>query len=123
MEKILVIDGNNEQCRLCKMELSNAGYEVITVFNGCAALLEAETCVPDVIVLDVAIPDVDGIELLNKLISSNRNLPVIIHTSTEAFKDNFMTWCADAYIIKSSDLIELKDKIRELLDKSNNVCV
>jgi DNA-binding response OmpR family regulator len=123
MEKILIIDGNNAQCRLCKMELSNEGYDVITVFNGCSALLEAETCMPDVIVLDVAIPDVDGIELLNKLISSNRNLPVIIHTSTEEFKDNFMTWCADAYIIKSSDLIELKDKIRELLDKSNNVCV
>lgn len=123
MEKILIIDGNNAQCRLCEMELKDEGYEVVTVYNGYAALSEVKTCMPDVVVLDIMIPDMDGLELLDKLISTNRKLPIIIHTVREEFKDNFMTWCADAYIIKSSDLIELKGKIRELLDKAENAYV
>ncbi|HHT9126666.1 MAG TPA: response regulator [Candidatus Brocadiia bacterium] len=123
MEKILIIDGNDDQRRLCEIELKSEGYEVITVRNGWEALLETKNRVPDVVVLDIMIPGMDGIELLSKLISINRNLPIIIHTSTDDYRDNFMTWCADAYITKSLDLMELKDKIRELLDKSKRAYV
>ncbi len=123
VEKILVVDSNDEQRSLCEMALKGEGYEVVTVHNGWAALSETKARMPDVIVLDLMISDMDGVELLDKLISINRKLPIIIHTATEEFKDNFMTWCADAYIIKSSDLLELKDKIRELLDPSENAYV
>ena len=123
MKKILIVDGNDNQRRLCEIGLESEGYAVVSVRNGWAALLEIKTRMPDIVVLDIVIPGMDGIELLNKLISINRKLPIIIHTATADFRDNFMTWCADAYITKSSDLIELKDKIRELLDKSKMVCV
>ncbi len=123
MGKILIVDGNDTQRRLCETGLKSEGYEVVTVRNGWAAILEIKTRMPDIVVLDIMIPGMDGIELLNKLISINRKLSIIIHTATDDFRDNFMTWCADAYITKSSDLIELKDKIRELLDKSQRVCV
>jgi DNA-binding response OmpR family regulator len=121
VKKILIVDGNHEQCRLCEMELKGEGYGVVTARNGGTALSETKARMPDIVVLDIVMPDMDGIELLDKLISVNRNLSIIIHTSKEEFKDNFMTWCAEAYIIKSSDLIELKNKIRELLDKSENI--
>lgn len=123
MEKILIVDGNDTQRRLCEIGLRSEGYAVVCVRNGWAALLEIKTRMPDIVVLDIMIPGMDGIELLNKLISMNRKLPIVIHTATDDFRDNFMTWCADAYIMKSSDLMELKDKIRELLDKSKKVYV
>lgn len=123
MEKILIVDGNDTHRRLCEIGLKSEGYVVVSVHNGWAALLEVKTCMPDIVVLDIIIPGMDGIELLNKLISMNRKLPIVIHTATDDFRDNFMTWCADAYIMKSSDLMELKDKIRELLDKSKKVYV
>ncbi len=110
------MDGNDNQRRLCEIGLKSEGYEVVSVRNRWAALLEIKTRMPDIVVLDIMIPGMDGIELLNKLISINRKLSIIIHTATDDFKDNFMTWCADAYITKSSDLMELKDKIRELLE-------
>ena len=68
MQKILIIDGNNAQCHLCEMELKGEGYEVVTVYNGCVGLSKVKTCMPDVVVLDIMIPDMDGIELLDKLI-------------------------------------------------------
>lgn len=120
MEKILIIDGNDAQCQLYETELKGEGYEVVTACHGYSALSEMKTWMPNVVVLDIMIPDMDGIELLDKLITFNRKLPIIIHTSSEEFKDNFMTWCADAYIIKSTDFSELKGKISQLLSKTEN---
>lgn len=123
MEKILIIDGNDAQSHLYETELKREGYEVASICNGYIALSEVKTFMPDVVVMDIVIPDMDGIELLDKLITFNRKLPIIIHTSSEEFKDNFMTWCADAYIIKSTDFLELKGKIRQLLSKTENIYV
>ena len=49
------------------------------------------------------------------MLSRDSTLPVIIHTAYSHYKDNFMTWTAEHYIIKSSDLTELKAKIKEVL--------
>ncbi|MCK6468413.1 MAG: hypothetical protein L6Q53_09500 [Candidatus Brocadia sinica] len=49
--------------------------------------------------------------------SEHKNIPIIINTAYGGYTDNFLMWSADAYIIKSSDLSELKNKIKELLDK------
>lgn len=121
MGKILIIDDNHVQRRLCELALMSEGYEVITAHSGMAALMEIELSMPDIAVLDLMIKDTDGIELLGKIVTNHRNLPVIIHTTTDELKDNFMTWCADAYVLKSADHKELKCKIRKLLDKSKNV--
>jgi hypothetical protein len=54
---------------------------------------------------------------MEKILSKNKKQLVILNTAYSVYKDNFMTWAADAYIIKSSDLTELKEKIKELLSQ------
>ena len=57
----------------------------------------------------------DGVELLGRLLAVNNRLPVVIHTAFNHYKDNFMTWAADAYVVKHSDCEELKQTIRQVL--------
>ncbi len=68
-------------------------------------------------VLDVAMPGVDGIETLGRILAENNRIPVLLHTAYATYKDNFMAWSADAYVVKSSDLSELKAEVRRVLAK------
>lgn len=68
-------------------------------------------------VLDIAMPGMDGIEALGRILGQDNTLPVILNTAYSSYKDNFMSWSADAYVVKSSDLTELKAEIRKALEK------
>jgi DNA-binding response OmpR family regulator len=57
----------------------------------------------------------DGIEALGHILSKDGTIPVVLHTAYSSYKDNFMTWSADAYVVKSADLSELKSRLREVL--------
>lgn len=72
---------------------------------------------PDIVVMDICMPEKDGIETLNAMLRIDGRIPIILNTAYPQYRDNFMTWGAEAYLLKSSDLTELKQKIREVLDK------
>ena len=72
---------------------------------------------PDVVILDICMHGKDGIETLAAMMGKKRQIPVIFNTAYPQYREDFMTWGAEAYVIKSSDLTELKQKIREVLDK------
>ena len=76
---------------------------------------QTEFPLPDIMLLDINMPKMNGIESMNRILSEHRKIPIIINTAYSSYKDNFMSWSADAYIIKSSDLRELKSKIKELI--------
>ncbi len=57
------------------------------------------------------------IKAMSGVVSKHKDIPLIIYTAYDSYKDVFMSWAADAYIVKSSDLTELKNKIEELLKK------
>ncbi len=65
-------------------------------------------------------PDIDGISLLRKMKEINPKTPVIMSTAYD-YKDDFAVWASDAYIVKSSDLDELKKTIRNLFDNLSEV--
>jgi CheY-like chemotaxis protein len=67
------------------------------------------------VVLDIRMPGIDGLETMARLLSRENTLPVILNTAYSAYRESFLSWSADAYVIKSSDLTELKTKIREVL--------
>ncbi len=75
------------------------------------ALDAVAEALPRAVVLDIAMPGRDGLSLLQELIALEPSLPVIIHTAYPAFRDNFLTWTAEAYIEKSSDLQPLSQAI------------
>jgi DNA-binding response OmpR family regulator len=113
--KILCVDDNHSLLQLYRDELSDEGYEVILARNGKEALAKFSKEKPDMVITDIRMPIMDGIETLNAILGKNREVPVIINTAYPQYKENFMTWGADAYVVKSSDLTELKEKIHEVL--------
>lgn len=76
----------------------------------------------DLVLLDLAMPGMDGIEALARLFDGNRQLPVIIYTAYSTYRDDFMTWTAEAYVTKESSRAELLRAIREALEKRGLVC-
>ncbi len=66
---------------------------------------------PDLVILDTVMPVMDGMEALGRIIKKNRNVPIILNTAYSSYKDGFMSWGADAYVVKSADLGELKAKV------------
>jgi len=117
MEKVLCVDDDPSLLNLYKIELSEEGYKVILARDGKEALLKFEKEKPQVVVLDVRMPKMDGIDTLNALLGKDRQCRVILNTAFPQYKENFMTWGAEEYVLKSSDLTELKQKIREVLDR------
>ncbi|MCR4290746.1 MAG: response regulator [Candidatus Scalindua sp.] len=115
MKTILIVEDDKNQRLLYEQELKRVGYEVVTASDGKEALEKIQEQLPDVVVMDINMPKMDGIEAMGRILSKNKAVPVIINTAYSNYKDSFMSWMADAYVVKSSDLSELKDKIKEVL--------
>jgi DNA-binding response OmpR family regulator len=116
-KKILLVEDEESLRLLYEEELKGEGYEVITAGNGKEALRQLEGIKPDLIILDIVMPVMDGMETLGRIMGKKRSIPIIIHTSYPGYREDFMSWAADAYVAKSSDLRELKDTVRDLLKK------
>jgi two-component system response regulator (stage 0 sporulation protein F) len=118
MEKRILLVEDEESLRLLyEEELKAEGYDVVTAGNGKEALRQLEGVRPDLIILDIVMPVMDGMETLGQIMGRKRNIPIIIHTSYPGYREDFMSWAADAYVAKSSDLRELKETVRDLLKK------
>ena len=116
-KKILVVEDEEGLRLLYQEELETEGYEVITARNGREAIQKLEEGRPNLIVLDIVMPVMDGMEALGRIVGKDRKIPIILNTSYSGYRDDFMSWVADAYVTKSSDLEELKAKVKELLEK------
>ena len=117
MEKILFVDDDLSILRLYKEEFSEGGYEVILANNGKEALMKYRTEHPELVIMDMRMPGMDGIEALTTILGRDRQASIVINSAFPQHRGNFMTWGAEAYLIKSSDLGGLKQKVREVLDK------
>ena len=116
MTKLLIVDDEKNLRALYQAELGDEGYEVIMASDGREALRFPESEKPDLVVLDIRMPGPDGLETMGRMLSQDNRLPVILNTAYSSYKESFLSWSADAYVVKSSDLTELKTKIREVLD-------
>lgn len=117
MTTLLIVDDEANQRRLYQEELSDEGYMIMLAENGKEALERIAEMPPDLVVLDIRMPVMDGLEALGKIIGKERNIPVIIHSAYSSYKDDFISWAADDFVVKSADLTGLKKKIRELLER------
>ena len=114
--KILVVDDDLHIQRLYKEEFEEEGYDVVIASNGQEAIELFNSENPDIVTLDILLPDIDGIRLLRQMKERNPKVPIIMSTAYD-YRDDFAVWASEAYIVKSSNLEELKGKIKELINK------
>ena len=113
--KVLVVDDEENIRLLFKEELEEEGYEVDTASNGLEALEKVKAASFDVIVLDIKMPVMDGIQALNAIKNINKDQPVILCSAYGEFKQDLSSWISDGYVVKSADTRELKETIKEIL--------
>jgi DNA-binding response OmpR family regulator len=113
---ILVVDDEEHIRKLYEKELSEEGYLVKTANSGEEALKIAQSQPPDLVILDIKLQEQNGLEILGDLKKINQHTPVILNSAYSTYKSDFQSWLADAYLVKSPNLYELKKKIKELLN-------
>jgi DNA-binding response OmpR family regulator len=116
MAKILIVDDEEGIRMLYSMELQDDGYDVVTLPDGKDLLQVVDKERPDCIVLDIKMRDYSGLDLLQELRKKYYNLPVILNSAYSSFKVDLKAVAADYYVVKSSDLRELKEKLRVALE-------
>jgi len=115
MKKLLVVDDEQHIRELYKEEFKEMGLEVVTVSDGAQALVKMGAMKFDIVILDMRMPDMDGIETLRKMKEKDSSLLIIICTAYEEYKHDFGSWSSDAYVVKSSDITQLRETVRKLL--------
>ena len=113
--QILIIDDDSNIRLLYKHELIQEGYNVVTAASADEALEQLAANEYQIAVLDIEMPDMSGLELLGKIREISPDTPVILNSAYSTYKSDFNSWLANAYVVKSSDLKPLKEKIKELL--------
>jgi DNA-binding response OmpR family regulator len=112
MKRVLVVDDEESIRELYRADLSDEGYEVELAVDGRQALVLLESFLPNLVTLDIKLPDIDGIEVLRRIREKNATIPVVLLTAFGEFRQDFNTWASDAYIVKSHDTTELKDAVK-----------
>jgi len=115
MPKILIVDDEPNILKLYSKELEEEGYEVEAVSCAEEALKVAQKEEIDLVILDIKMGEEDGLMTLSELKRIKKGLPVILNSAYSIYKSNFQSWLADSYLIKSSNLSELKNKIEDLI--------
>ncbi len=122
--KILVVDDESGIVSTLKMSLESDGFKVIVAYTGDEAIRKARREAPDLILLDIMLPDVTGYEICNKIKKDplTKSIPIIMLTGMgEAGRTAGLELGADDYITKPFDINELKGKIRKALRTSMSV--
>ncbi len=114
-KKILLVEDEENERLLYTEELQKEGFDVVAAPDGTVALDLIGKEKFDLVILDLQMPIMDGIETLGNILMKKRDLPIIIYTAYPQYKDQFLTWAADAYLTKSSDLSLLKEKVASIL--------
>ena len=119
--KILVVDDEDLLVKGIRFNLQNDGYEVITGSNGLEAISQTQEQNPDLIILDVMMPEMDGLTACAR-IRSFSNVPIILLTAKAEDMDKLMGFeqGADDYLTKPFNILELKARVRALLRRAGS---
>jgi DNA-binding response OmpR family regulator len=115
MKKILLVDDEKSIHLLYREELEEEGYEVHSAMDGDEALEKFESVSPDLVILDINMPGMNGIVVLRRMKELNPSLPVILSSAYHEYKQDLGAWASDDYIVKSADLDDLKAAVRRHL--------
>jgi len=116
-KKVLVVDDEPDTLELVKLVLESGGFKVILANNGMEALAQIETTKPDIVLLDIMMPDMDGWDVFRKIKDRNSDIPIAILTAKAQNIDKLLglhVLKADDYITKPFGKNELIGKVKKL---------
>lgn len=120
MKKVLVVEDNSDNLRLITYALNRSGYEVISAETGCKGVEMAKTESPYFIIMDINLPDIDGLEATRRIrkSSANGSIPIIAITSyaMAGDMDSVLAAGCTGYFEKPIDPLTIMDKIHALLN-------
>jgi DNA-binding NtrC family response regulator len=114
MKTILVVEDEKHLQVLYAQELTAEGYNVITVGDGGEAMEKIKNNPIDLAILDIKLENENGLNVLRNIMEYKRGLKVIINTAYSSYRNDFKSWSAEDYIVKSSNLDDLLSKVRQL---------
>lgn len=125
MSKILVVDDDEAINELIKINLELLGYEVITAFDGVQGFALAKQETPDLVILDVMMPEVDGYTVAKRIREndSTKNIPILMLTALNMLENKVKGFDigVDDYLVKPFEMEELKVRVRALLKRINAI--
>src|SRR5437588_6627653 len=118
--RVLVIEDDDAVRAALRRALLLGGYEVIQAENGEEGLLHAQRDVPDAIVLDLGLPDIDGIQVCRTLRTSGDRTPILMLTARAAVEDRVdgLDAGADDYLVKPYDVRELQARLKAIMRRN-----
>jgi two-component system response regulator MprA len=118
--KILIVEDEEQIASFLRRGLSYEGYEVETAADGTSALAKARDARPDLVVLDLMLPGMDGLEVCRRLRTAHSSLPILILTARDSVSDRVQGLDAgsDDYMVKPFALAELLARVRALLRRA-----
>jgi two-component system response regulator MprA len=118
--QLLVVDDDRGLRDVLRRALGLSGYEVRQAETGSGALAEIAASAPDAVVLDVGLPDLDGLEVCRLLRQEGNRIPVLMLTARDAVSDRIdgLDAGADDYLVKPFDVEELRARLRALLRRA-----
>ena len=118
--RLLVVDDDRGLREALRRALTLAGYDVALTETGAGALAEIASGVPDAVVLDIGLPDIDGLEVCRLLRAEGNRVPVLMLTARDAVADRIdgLDAGADDYLVKPFDVDELRARLRALLRRA-----
>ncbi|WP_247928344.1 response regulator YycF [Streptococcus mitis] len=124
MKKILIVDDEKPISDIIKFNMTKEGYEVVTAFNGREALEKYEAEQPDIIILDLMLPEIDGLEVA-KTIRKSSSVPIIMLSAKDSEFDKVigLELGADDYVTKPFSNRELQARVKALLRRTDLVSV
>jgi two-component system OmpR family response regulator len=123
--RVLVVDDESTLSELLAMALRYEGWDVRTAADGAHAVTAARQFRPDVVLLDVMLPDLDGLTVLRRIRADDHDVPVVFLTAKDAVDDRVagLTVGADDYVTKPFSLEEVVARLRALLRRSGATAV
>ena len=115
MKTILLVDDDESIQLLYQEEFKEAGFNVESAFTGDEGLVRFKEINPDLVILDIQMPGLNGIEVLRQIKMMNSSIPVILSSAYHEHKQNLGAWASDEYVVKSSDLSDLKAAVQRLI--------
>lgn len=117
MTRLLIVDDDSSLRRLYEAEFTEAGYQVEAVASGEEALSRLRQDAPDAVVLDIRLGGMNGLDVLRRILEQRPGVAVVLNSAYPGYKQNFASWSADGYVVKSSDLSELKTVLARALSR------